>query len=132
MAKGKQTAAERFASQVEKQKQDGSLQIDAAKLELSEQIFFAMEERGISEAEFARRLVVSRAYVNKVLQGSANLTIESLVKIGLALDAEFKFAFSSGAKTSDLPDAEIIYSKEKRNRIAKATRFPVRNIRSEP
>lgn len=95
----KLTAAEHFASLVKKQKQDGSLDIDAAKLELSEQIYVAMEEKGLSEAELSRRLMVSRAYVNKILQGSANLTIESLVKIGRALESEFVFRFGGPAAT---------------------------------
>jgi len=111
MSSKKLTAAERFANLVKKQKQDGSLQIDEAKLELSEQIFQAMKNKGISEAELSRRLDVSRAYVNKVLQGDTNFTIETLVKIGLALECEFKFKFVE--KEVDIIDAEIVYIKEK-------------------
>jgi len=110
MSSKKLTAAERFANLVKKQRQDGSLQIDEAKLELSEQIFQAMENKGISEAELSRRLNVSRAYINKVLQGDTNFTIETLVKIGIALECEFKFEFVE--KEVDIIDAEIVYIKE--------------------
>lgn len=110
MSNKKLTAAERFAKLGERLKKDGTLQIDQAKLELSEQIFQAMENKGISEAELSRRLDVSRAYINKVLQGDTNFTIETLVRIGIALDCEFKFEFVG--KGADIIDAEIIYIKE--------------------
>lgn len=93
MSSKKLTAVERFAKLGENLKKDGRLQIDQAKLELSEQIFQVMENNGISEAELSRRLNVSRAYVNKVLEGDTNFTIETLVKIGIALHCEFKFEF---------------------------------------
>jgi len=105
------TAAERFAKLGENLKKDGRLQVDEAKLELSEQIFQAMENKGVSEAELSRRLGVSRAYVNKVLQGDTNFTIETLVKIGIALNCEFKFEFVE--KDVDIIDAEIVYIKER-------------------
>lgn len=113
MSKKKLTAAEWFTEFGKELEQDGSLQIDAAKLELSEQIFQLMENKGITEAELARRLKVSRAYVNKVLQGSTNFTIETLVKIGIALKAEFRFEFVSepdlveSMPEVNIPEAEI-------------------------
>lgn len=109
MTNKKLTAAERFAAMGERLKKDGRLQIDAAKLELSEQIFQVMEDKGITEAELARRLDTSRAYVNKVLQGSTNFTIESLVKIGIALECELKLEFVADEKADSLFDDDIIY-----------------------
>jgi transcriptional regulator with XRE-family HTH domain len=111
MTDKKLTAAERFANLIDKQKQDGRLQIDAAKLELSEQIYQAMESKGITEAELSRRLGVSRAYVNKILQGNVNFTIETLVKIGQALDYKFEFQFVDKTTKADVLDAEIVYEK---------------------
>jgi transcriptional regulator with XRE-family HTH domain len=109
MTDKKLTAAERFANLVNKQKQDGKLQIDAAKLELSEQIYQAMEKKGVTEAELSRRLGVSRAYVNKILQGNVNFTIETLIKIGLALEHKFDFQFVDNTAKADVLDAEIVY-----------------------
>lgn len=106
----KKTAAERFEEMHNRQKLRDSYHVNAAKFELSEQIFQAMENKGISEAELSRRLNVSRAYINKVLQGDTNFTIETLVKIGIALDCEFKFEFVK--KEVDIIDAEIVYIKE--------------------
>ena len=109
MSNKKLTAAERFAEVIKEMEQDGSLQIDAAKLEISEQVFQLMESKGMSEAEFARRLKVSRAYVNKILQGSTNFTIETLVKIGIALKAEFKFEFVVEENSKeDIPETKAV------------------------
>jgi len=96
MAETKKTsAAQEFKEMLSPTESQLDLKIDAAKLELSEQIFNAMQESGVTEAELARRLGVSRAYVNKILKGTANLTIESLVRIGVALGCEFQFSFRS-------------------------------------
>ena len=113
MKNKKMTAAELFAELENILRKDGRLQIDEAKLELSEQILELMENKGISEAELARRLGKSRAYVNKILQGSTNFTIESLVKIGIALGCELKLEFIEQPK-KDVLDAEIIYRKEEK------------------
>ncbi len=93
MTEKKLTAAERFQKMIDASKANGSYYIDGAKVELSEQIYIAMEDSGVTEAELARRIGSSRAYINKVLQGATNFTIESLVKIGLALGREFRFEF---------------------------------------
>ncbi|PYS47601.1 MAG: hypothetical protein DMF68_15600 [Acidobacteria bacterium] len=53
-----------------------------------------MKQKGASNVELARRLGKSRAYVTKVLQGSTNFTLESLVKIARALDCQIDFQFS--------------------------------------
>jgi transcriptional regulator with XRE-family HTH domain len=91
MQRKKLTVAEEFKTMLDELKERDSFHIDGAKVELSEQIYIAMQDSGVSEAELSRRLGVSRAYVNKILKGTANLTIESLVKIGRALGGEFKF-----------------------------------------
>jgi transcriptional regulator with XRE-family HTH domain len=109
MKNKKSTAADWFAQLGERLRADGRLQVDEAKLELSEQIFQAMEAKGITEAELARRLKVSRAYVNKILQGATNFTIETLVKIGLALDHEFSFKFVDNNKVADIVESDVIY-----------------------
>ena len=98
--KKKPSAAQEFKEMLASAESRIDFKIDAAKLELSEQIYSAMEEAGISEAELARRLNVSRAYVNKILKGTANLTIESLVRIGTALGRKFEFNLQKTQKTN--------------------------------
>ena len=44
-----------------------------------------MEEQRVSRAELARRMGTSRAYVTKLLDGSANFTLTTMVKVAMAL-----------------------------------------------
>ncbi len=115
MKKQDLTVAERFAAMTERLKADGSFQIEEAKVEIAEQIYILMEDKGITEAELARRLGKSRAYVNKVLQGTTNFTIKSLVKIGLALESEVKLEFVQPKKEIEeiykVPTLEITNAK---------------------
>jgi plasmid maintenance system antidote protein VapI len=54
--------------------------------ELTEDICRLMEEKQISRADLARRLGTSRAYVTKLLDGNANFTLATMVKLAMALD----------------------------------------------
>ena len=67
---------------------------ERAILSVTEEIFVAMEKRGMQRSELARRLGTSPAYVTKILRGKANFTLESLARIALALGGEFQFHFS--------------------------------------
>lgn len=109
MSKEKSKAADLFARLGDELRQDGRLQIDQAKLELSEQVFQLMQDQGVTEAELARRLGSSRAYVNKILQGDTNFTIESLIKIGLALDCELTIGLEKASAPSVEDGVQISY-----------------------
>ena len=67
---------------------------ERAILSVTEEIFVAMEKRGMQRSELARRLGTSPAYVTKILRGKANFTLESLARIAFALGGEFQFRFS--------------------------------------
>jgi transcriptional regulator with XRE-family HTH domain len=82
------TTAKRFADLLQSAEQSDRLQIDGLKVEISEQIYLAMNQQGISNSDLARRLGKSRAYVTKLLRGTTNFTVESLVRIGRALSNE--------------------------------------------
>lgn len=47
-----------------------------------------MRRNNITKAELAKRLKTSAAFVTKLLSGENNFTIETMVKVALALDAE--------------------------------------------
>jgi len=51
-------------------------------------IFRAMEEEGISKSQLAERLGKSRQYVGRVLNETANFTIDSISKIAVALERD--------------------------------------------
>lgn len=84
----RKTTAKRFADLLQSVEQSDRFQIDGLKVEISEQIYLAMNQQGISNADLARRLGKSRAYVTKLLRGNTNFTLESLIRIGRALSNE--------------------------------------------
>lgn len=49
-----------------------------------------MQEQGITQLELANRMGVSAPYINKLMHGDTNFTIESLVKIAKALNGTLK------------------------------------------
>lgn len=110
MKSKKQTGEDWFKAMLDRAMGSDQYWFEAAKIELAEQIYIAMRDLGVTEAELARRMGVSRAYVNKVLKGAANLTIESMVKIGRSLGREFKFSFDRVKdKVEVVLDTEYIY-----------------------
>jgi transcriptional regulator with XRE-family HTH domain len=61
--------------------------VEYLKLVFSEDVGRLMDEREVSQAELARELGVSRAYITRLFRGTFNPTVETLVKVALALDA---------------------------------------------
>lgn len=47
-----------------------------------------MQRRGVNKSELARRIETSPAYITKILRGSTNFTLETMVKLARALDGE--------------------------------------------
>lgn len=62
--------------------------VEGVKIEFAEQMLAQMKELGISRTELARRLGTSPAYVTKILRGTTNFTLESMVSIARVLDCE--------------------------------------------
>jgi transcriptional regulator with XRE-family HTH domain len=100
----RRTVTERFADLFREIEQSDVYHIEGVKVEIAEQIYLAMKHQSVSNAELARRLGKSRAYVTKLLQGSTNFTLESLTKIARALDCQIDFQFSPRHKASELDE----------------------------
>jgi transcriptional regulator with XRE-family HTH domain len=62
--------------------------VQGAIIEFTESVFSRMEELKVSKAELADRLKCKPSYITKALSGGTNFTLESMVKISLALDCE--------------------------------------------
>ncbi len=62
--------------------------IESAKLAYSERIRERLETLGLTRAELAERMGVSAPYITKLLRGTANLTLDSMVKIADALECD--------------------------------------------
>lgn len=59
---------------------------DIAISDFSRELHSLMQQRGITSSELARRLGVQRQFVSKLL-GGANVTLGTMVKLAVALDA---------------------------------------------
>lgn len=103
LANERKTTSEQFAELLQRAEQSDALQIDRLKVEISERIYAAMKHDGTSNAELARRLGKSRAYVTKLLRGTTNFTLESLVRIGGALSCEVEFELLPRARRAKAP-----------------------------
>jgi transcriptional regulator with XRE-family HTH domain len=66
---------------------DPDYEFDGVAIELGEQIVARMEERGMTQADLARAMGVSRARVSQILRGNDNLTLKSIVAVAIALDS---------------------------------------------
>ena len=95
---------ERFADLFREMERSDVYHIEGAKVEIAEQIYLAMKRQGVSNAELARRLGKSRAYITKVLQGSTNFTIESLTTIAHVLDCQLDLRLSPRHAASELDE----------------------------
>ena len=62
--------------------------VEHLKLAFSEEVGRLMDERNMSQSDLARELGVSRAYITRLFHGTFNPTVETLVKVALALDAK--------------------------------------------
>lgn len=61
-------------------------QVEKLILHFTEEVVATMKERNLSQADLARKLDKSPAYVSKMLAGETNFTLRSLVRIARALD----------------------------------------------
>lgn len=95
-----------FAEMTEGYERDPEFLLQDAKLAFAEQLEELLERRHLSRADLARRLGTSRAYVTRVLRAEFNLTLETIIRIGLALDARFVLGLKPALRESKLaPEA---------------------------
>jgi len=79
-----------FAKMVQDLVESGERDIEWAKIQIVDQINMGMRRQNITKAELSRRLHKSRAYITQILQGNVNFTIESLVRIAIALGCQLE------------------------------------------
>jgi len=84
--------------------------VEGAVIEFTEEMTTIMKEKGISRSELARKIGTSPAYITKILRGSTNFTLESMVKVARALDCEYHAHLQpKGARTQwfDIYDKSV-------------------------
>ena len=65
-------------------------QVEMRKLEIVEELLRFMKKQGINRTELAERLGVRPSRITKILSGDENLTIDTLVRAGVAVGADLK------------------------------------------
>lgn len=86
---GAKTLGKKFDELVRQIKETERYDQEALRSDIADQIASLMKVQQVNNAELARRLNKSRAYVTKILQGNANFTLDSLVQIARALGAKY-------------------------------------------
>lgn len=79
--------------------------VQGAIIEFTESVVARMAELNLSKSELAERLQCAPPYITKVLRGGTNFTLESMVKIAVALDSELSIGLTpklAGEKWSDI------------------------------
>ena len=68
----------------------GTLDYELANVEMdfTDSLEALIQRRGVSKSELARRIDTSPAYITKILRGSTNFTLETMVKLVRALEGE--------------------------------------------
>jgi len=101
----KETTFEAFFKEAEKQ---DAYWVERAVLEFTEELLAHMERENISRAELARRLGKKPPYVTKILRGTTNFTMDSMVRIARAVGCQYRSHLQpEGARTQwfDLLDS---------------------------
>jgi|SRR5579859_2918705 len=80
--------AKRFARIFEKARKRIDYFVEGAIIEFTESVVQRMEDLAISKTDLSERLRCKPSYITKVLRGGTNFTLESMVKIAVALDCE--------------------------------------------
>jgi len=83
----------RLAARLEQLRKSPDYEFELRNLEVSDAIAGRMQELGLTQAELARRMGVSRARVTQILRGSDNLTLRTLVLLSHALESRLVVGF---------------------------------------
>ncbi|MBI1389531.1 MAG: helix-turn-helix domain-containing protein [bacterium] len=81
-------------------RQNDEFHVEKAKILFSDLVSSLMENQGVSNTELAERLNTSKQYISKVLNGHANVTISTMVKISRALNADFSISIHPSMNSS--------------------------------
>lgn len=119
---------EEVLSRLEKQKvdfdKDPEFVADLLKAEFVEEIYVAMEEMGINKNQLAEILGKSRQYVGRVLNETANFTIETMAEISCALGKNLEIRVINKQQRIEIkPRLEMLASKTKQIDKLKDTEF---------
>jgi len=79
-----------FQRLMEQARNTHSYRLEGAVLEFTEEMVARMDKLGVNRTELARRINSSPAYITKILRGTTNFTLDSMVKISHALGCTYR------------------------------------------
>ncbi len=105
-------------------------EVELQKLTIVEELLQFLRRNGIKRSELAERMGVRPSRITAMLDGSANLTIESLVRAGRAVGADLKQTFVPAGDKGHW--VSVATPTDSRDRTCIAVSFPARRVRQAP
>ncbi len=84
-----------FAALMGQARETDDYWVEKAKLDFTEEVVEHMDKGDINRVELAKRLGKSPAYVTKLLRGSNNFTLQTMVQLSQAVDCRFRIHLHS-------------------------------------
>lgn len=82
--------AKKYGQLLKKARQSLAYWTQIAKRDFTDDLLRWMEQRDVSQARLAELVDVSPQFITKVLRTNANLTIETMTKLGMALGCQLR------------------------------------------
>ena len=90
-----------------KQARDVAYWSEAASVSFTEDLLNLMGD-GVSQAELARRVGVSRGYISRVFRGVENLTLETMTKLAIAVGGSVRLHVASQDRVTRWTDVPSV------------------------
>lgn len=94
---------------------------EGAWLQFTEELLALMTAQHVTRAELARRIGVSPAYISKVFRGTANLTIDSMSKLALAVGASVRLHVAPNDQVTRWHDVPVTAERREGSRLKRAS-----------
>lgn len=98
--------AEKLANALGEAEESVEYWLDIAVTDFTRDLHARMDELGVSQGELARRMGTSRPYVTKLLEGG-NFTLQTMVKLTMALDAVVRIRLESRDERAAVREAAV-------------------------
>jgi len=120
------SSVEKLRERFRKLENDPLFVAEELKLAFAEDLVRLLEARGLKQTELAEKLGTGRGYVTRVLRTDYNLSLETMAKIALALDARISLRMlpreDSGHKPGSQAYADSAHRREREYEYVAADR----------
>ena len=92
--------ADRFAALLDRAQKSVSYWRDIAIVDFSRELHAKIKREGLSHADIAERMQTSRPYVTKLLAGGGNFTLDTMVKLAMAVNSVVRIRLEDQVEAS--------------------------------